>query len=134
MSWPDRPVIFYDDTCGFCNRSVQWILKKGGARCFYFAPLQGSTFQNLVAKEAVTIIPDSLIFWHQGKLLSQSRAVLAITRRLPWPWKIGVVAAIIPPCVRDWLYDQLAKRRHSLMLSEGQCVPPTMAERRAFLP
>jgi predicted DCC family thiol-disulfide oxidoreductase YuxK len=134
MSWPDRPVIFYDDTCGFCNRSVQWILKRGGARRFYFAPLQGSTFQKLVANKTKTRLPDSLIFWQEGKLLSQSGALVAIVRRLPWPWKIGVLTALIPACVRDWLYEQLAKRRHSLMQAGRQCMSLNVAEQTAFLP
>lgn len=134
MSWPDRPVIFYDSTCGFCTRSVQWLLKRGVAQRFYFAPLHGITFQELVDQATASRLPDSFILWDRGKLLSRSRALVAVARRLPWPWKMGSALALIPPYVGDFIYDQVAKRRHRLVGEKIDCVLPTQEEAASFLP
>lgn len=134
MSWPDRPIIFYDSTCGFCNRSVRFLLRRGSARHFYFAPLHGRTFQELVDPATASRLPDSLILWHGGKLLSQSKAIAAIARRLPWPWKGGVVVALIPACLGDRLYNYIAKRRQRIMGDNDYCMKPTREEQTIFLP
>jgi len=38
---------------------------------------------------------------------------------------------IIPRFLRDWVYDQIAKRRHTI--KNGFCALPTADERRLFL-
>jgi predicted DCC family thiol-disulfide oxidoreductase YuxK len=36
-------LVLYDGVCGFCNRSVQWLLAADADGRLHFAPLQGTT-------------------------------------------------------------------------------------------
>ncbi|MCS6978839.1 MAG: DCC1-like thiol-disulfide oxidoreductase family protein [Flavobacteriales bacterium] len=117
----DRPVVFFDNTCGFCHRSVRLLLRIGAARHVYFAPRLGATFQELISSEVASRLPDSLLFFHQGKIYSKSRAIAAICKSLPWPWKFGAFISYFPVSWGDFLYDQVARRRYALSGKSAGC-------------
>jgi len=81
--------LFYDGQCGLCHNAVRFLLAEdrapGGA--FRFAPLGGETFQATVSRPAD--LPDSLaLVTDDGRVLTRSRAVLHLGRRLGGLWRV----------------------------------------------
>ncbi len=127
---PER-IVFYDGDCGFCNSSVQFILNRR-KREIHFAALQSKIAQNVLGERGVTIKMNTLYYLEGSNLYSKSTAALKITRHLKggYPLLYGV-GIIFPKIVRDWVYDQVAKRRHKI--SPGVCAMPKPEEKKLFI-
>ena len=41
---PEQPILFYDDGCALCDRTVRWCLRHDRRGRLRFAPLKGSTY------------------------------------------------------------------------------------------
>lgn len=128
----DIKLIFYDGDCGFCNKSVQFVLKneKNGRICF--AALQ-SDFARAFFEEHHFPAPDlsTFYYWDGKQLHSKSTAALKVLNELKFPWKLLKAGYILPRRWRDSLYDFIAARRHRL--SNGFCALPTEEQRKRFL-
>ena len=129
--------LFYDGGCGLCHGAVRFVLKRDKAAAFRFAPLEGETFTRQVPAGIRGALPDSLVLrLEDGALLTRSAAVAVMLRHLGggWAWA-GSALRLIPPFLRDFAYDGVAKARHRLFRKpEGACpvVPPALRDR--FLP
>jgi predicted DCC family thiol-disulfide oxidoreductase YuxK len=66
-----------------------------------------------------------------GVLYEKSTAALRVLRYFPWYYQVLRVFTLVPRFMRDWVYDQVAKRRRRI--SQGYCVMPTPEERKRFL-
>jgi predicted DCC family thiol-disulfide oxidoreductase YuxK len=131
-------ILFYDGHCGLCHRSVRFVLARGArGEAFFFAPLQGDTFRQLVSEEPRRQLPDSLVLrTAQGELLTRSAAVLHIAARLGGAWRVlGAIVQVIPRAWRDALYDFIARIRHKLFARPPEICPQVPLHLRArFLP
>mgnify|MGYP001381482332 CR=1 FL=1 len=45
-----HPIVLYDGVCGFCNRSVQFTLRRDPGGIFRFAPLQSGLAARILAR------------------------------------------------------------------------------------
>lgn len=127
---PDR-IVFYDGDCGFCNSSVQFILDRR-KRAIHFAALQSDIAENVLGERGVTIQMNTLYYLENKNLCSKSTAALKIARHLKGAWPIIYWFGIIfPKTFRNWVYDQVAKRRHKI--NPGLCAMPKPEERKLFL-
>jgi predicted DCC family thiol-disulfide oxidoreductase YuxK len=124
-------IVFYDGDCGFCNTSVQLILKNRKVD-FYFIPLQSEISHQIMAKFNVEIKMNTLYLLENGKLYKKSTAAIRVAKNLgkiyPVVYYIGM---IVPRFIRDWIYDQVAKRRHKIR--PGYCAMPLAEEKVFFL-
>jgi predicted DCC family thiol-disulfide oxidoreductase YuxK len=126
--------LFYDGHCGLCQRSVRLILAEdatGGA--FRFAPLQGETFQATVPAKERGALPMSIVVQTEdGILLTRSRAVLHILRRLGGMWRLlAGLLVLLPSSLRDRLYDGVARVRHRVFAQPAELCPLTPPALRA---
>jgi len=105
-----KSIIFFDSHCLLCNQLVSWLLKHDKANLFYYSSLSGNTAKT--PRFPTNIIkPDSMIFFNESKCFFQSTAILEIIRLLGYPYRLLYGFVIIPRVVRDYFYNQLAKRR-----------------------
>jgi predicted DCC family thiol-disulfide oxidoreductase YuxK len=132
---PQTEILFYDGHCGLCHHSVKFILRhdQSGTK-FRFAPLQGETFQSRVPVDQRSNLPDSMIVQtSEGSMLMRSSAWVYILRRLGGVWKIlAAFVVIIPPPLRDTLYDFIARIRYRVFgRRDDVCpiVPPNLRGR-----
>ena len=128
----DRNIVFYDGDCGFCNRTIQFILKFERKSELFFAPIQ-SDFALDFFKQNNAPKPDlsTFYFYSNYLLLTKSTAALAILPFLKFPFLILNIARIIPICQRDKMYDFIAKRRKKI--SSEFCVVPSEIQKNRFL-
>jgi predicted DCC family thiol-disulfide oxidoreductase YuxK len=118
--------IFYDGYCGLCQRSVRLILAEDATgRAFRFAPLQGETFQSLLPAKEREHLPMSMIAQTEsGALLTRSAGVMHILRRLGGIYRVlAGLLSLLPPVLRDRLYDFVARIRHRLFRRPTEACP-----------
>jgi predicted DCC family thiol-disulfide oxidoreductase YuxK len=126
------PIVFYDGDCGFCNKTVQFILKNGKNQNLHFAPLQ-SNFSKDFFKSTQFPEPDlsTFYFWDGSDLFSKSTAALNLLNQLKNRFQLLKIGFILPKKLRDKMYDFIANRRHKI--SNGFCVIPSIENRRRFI-
>jgi predicted DCC family thiol-disulfide oxidoreductase YuxK len=110
---------------------VLWADEDG--RRFRFAPLGGPTFKSQVEEADRARLPDSLVVRTEaGRLLTRSRGVVHLLKRLGGPWRlIGTFGGWIPPSLLDWTYDGVARIRHRLFAKPDDGCPMVPPELRA---
>jgi len=127
-------MMFYDGHCGLCHRAVRFVLAEDReGKLFRFAPLQGETFQRLVALEQRKTLPDSVVVMTtDGRLLVRSEAFLHILRRLGGAWKVlAMVLGVAPRGWCDLVYDFVARVRFRVFGRREDLCPVMPPELRA---
>lgn len=125
-------IVFYDGECGFCNRTVQFILKHERNQQILFSSLQ-SDFSKDFFKENNFPTPDlsTFYFFTEGVLLQKSTGGLKVLGFLKWYLQFARIAWVLPICWRDRIYSWIAKHRQKL--AKGFCYIPSIEERQRFL-
>jgi predicted DCC family thiol-disulfide oxidoreductase YuxK len=134
-----HPVLLYDGQCGFCNKAVQHILKHDKRKTMLFAALQSDYGKSIVTRHPELNGVDSLVFVepldfaYLEQVFVRSDAALRVASYLGGPWKLALAAYPIPRSIRDYLYDQFAKRRYRWFGKHDACLLPPPEVRSRFL-
>ncbi|PKR81624.1 hypothetical protein CW751_03620 [Brumimicrobium salinarum] len=124
-------IVFYDGDCGFCSSSVQLILKQKKTD-FYFIALQSDLAKKIMDIHDEVIEMNTLYLLKDGSLYQKSEAALQISKKLKGLYPIlYFIGKIVPLFLRDWIYDQIAKRRYKII--SKFCVLPSEQEKQFFL-
>lgn len=127
----NRFIVFFDGTCGMCDRFVLFLLDRDRKKELLFSPLQGNTAKELLGSP----LPDggeTMVFWESGKLRTRSTAALRAVSHLGGFWKLLSLLLLIPPPLRNLGYRLVASVRHRLF-PNTQCRWVTHEERSRFL-
>ncbi len=128
----DHPTLFYDGTCGLCDRTVRWLLRADHRGVLRFAALQGQTAQRRLPEPLIRDL-DSLVLADGERVLVRSDAVLEALAHLEgWRW-VARLLRIIPRPLRDRLYTAVARRRYRWFGRMDQCRAPAPEVRARFL-
>ena len=130
-----RNIVLYDGNCGFCDGTVQWLLKHDHRRQLYFAALQSPLGSELIQKADLPKDLDSIIFVQESTQMVSyySTAIFDILQLLPWPWRLGVLGKVLPKFFRDNIYRWIARNRIRWFGTVDACKLPTEDERSRFL-
>lgn len=124
--------MFYDGECGFCNRTVQFILDRERRPELYFCALQSDVAKNFFRERNFPEPDFSTFYYFNGeRLFSKSGGALRVSSRLKFPWNLVPVFLLVPPFIRNGVYNFIARRRKSL--ASQQCALPTPEQRKRFL-
>jgi predicted DCC family thiol-disulfide oxidoreductase YuxK len=127
-------IIFFDGVCNLCAGSVKFVIRRDKKDFFRFAPLQSDAAREYLGPaDASAGAPSSIILLENGKVYKRSSAVLRIARHLGGGWNLLYAFLIIPAFIRDYVYDQIAKRRYSIWGKEESCMVPTAELKAKFL-
>jgi len=132
-------VLLYDGLCGFCDRTVQFILARDPDGAMKFAPLQGDFAREVLHRYPALQGIDSLVLVDAAPgtarpPLARSDAILAIADYLGWPWKAAGALHLVPRPIRDWGYDRFARHRYRLFGRLDSCPLPDAGVRARFIP
>lgn len=127
MSSLPPEIVFFDGGCLFCQRRVRWLRKRDKGKRLAFAPLDGPVARAVLGAAGRPELAEelsTLVFAENGgsprpRLWLKSRAIAAICRRLPFPWRCGVCVGWIPLRLADAMYDWVARRRHRCGAGRG---------------
>jgi predicted DCC family thiol-disulfide oxidoreductase YuxK len=129
-----KNILLFDGVCNFCNRMVQFIIERDPNAKFEFAALQSSAGQYILKELGLKSgEPDSFVFIHEGKSYIRSSATLHVLKELGGIWKTFYVFIIVPPFIRDFIYDRIAKIRYRIFGRRAECMIPTPDIRERFL-
>lgn len=134
-----HPLLLYDGLCGFCSKGVQRILRFENQKTMLFAALQSDYGRSILARHPDLQGIDSVVFVEPNvmpdkeRVFVRSDALLQIARYLGGPWKLALAAYLIPRSVRDYFYDQFAKRRYRWFGKLDACLIPSPQVRARFL-
>ena len=128
----NRKVVFYDGDCGFCNRTVQLILKHEKNSELHFCALQ-SEVTNQFFEHHDQPKPDlSTIVYFDGRNFStHSTAVLKIATNLKFPVSLVRLGWVVPSLIRNYVYTQIARRRYRIV--NPSCMLPNSEQKHRFL-
>jgi predicted DCC family thiol-disulfide oxidoreductase YuxK len=112
---------------------VQFVIRHDRKQYFRFTSLQSQTGQTLLQDQQLpTQEWGSFILWDRGKIYTKSTAVLRVTKKLSGLWPLFSVFLIIPPFIRDAVYDLVARNRYRWFGKKESCWIPTPELDRLF--
>lgn len=129
-------ILLYDGICRFCNSTIQLIIKYDTTRTIRFAAIQSQFATSLCERNPYLTKIDSLILIEafntpQERIFVRSTGALIIARYLGGWWSMFLIGFIVPPFIRDWLYDIFAKYRYRFFGKYDSCpLPPPEAHSR----
>lgn len=130
---PQKPIIFFDGICHLCNTFVDEVIQRDRKRLFQFAPLQGETAAKLLTSEERSRL-ESILLWQAGQKLQRSEAVLKILVSLGGGFRVFALGYLIPPYLRDLIYNWVARNRYSWFGQREICRLPQPGEHERLLP
>jgi len=131
----NKQLILFDGVCNLCNSSINYVIKHDKNNVFMFAPLQGETGKQIIEKYNLdTSKTDSILLYSkENGLKIKSSAAMAIASQLGFPRNILIVFFIVPPFIRNWVYDYIAKNRYKWYGKQNECMIPTEKLKSKFL-
>ena len=126
-------VVLFDGECNFCNRSVQFIIKRDQNKKFKFASLQSTIGRELVEKHSIPKSIDSVVLVDNERAYTKSSAVLRIALGLDRYWNLLSIFLLVPVPIRNIVYDLIAKNRHKFLKQHNQCMIPAKEDLDRFI-
>ena len=130
----NNPIVFFDDYCILCSRSVQFLLRIDKKKLLRYSAINSQTFREMMADNFITDIPDSILVISAGKLFTRSNAVFEILKNIGGVWRIFLCLKIIPGRLLDYFYDRIARNRYKIFGKRRSCYIPAREEKDLFLP
>lgn len=129
-----HPVILFDGVCNLCNGVVQFVIKHDPNHIFRFASLQSEYGKNIMRRFGLPVDElNSFILLENEKIYSRSTAALRIVKKLNglWPGLYGFI--IVPPFIRNAVYNWVARNRYKWFGKKEACWIPTPELKSLFL-
>ncbi|MEL6534933.1 MAG: thiol-disulfide oxidoreductase DCC family protein [Bacteroidota bacterium] len=127
-------VILFDGVCNMCNSSVNFVIDHDPQGKYSFAALQ-SDFgrEQIQAYGGDPAQLDSIVLIKNGKVYKRSRAALEVAKGLSGLLPLVYVFRIVPPFIRDAVYNWVAKNRYKWFGKRDECRIPTPELRSRFV-
>jgi predicted DCC family thiol-disulfide oxidoreductase YuxK len=131
------PIVFFDGECGFCHRTVRFLIERDPSGRLHFAHLQGDLARRALPAELRDVGRDgAVVLLERGNRISRrSEAALRALSYLPAPWRwLGALAALRPalPLI-DVAYRFVARRRDRFFPRSESCPLPDAQLRPRFI-
>lgn len=135
----DGPILVYDGDCGFCTRSVQFVLQHDTRGTVRFAARDGEAGRAVRERHPHLKTVESLL-WVETRdgrevVAIYSDAVLQTARYLGGIYGVlGALGARVPRVLRDPVYNLIARIRTRIMGGAAACHLPAPHELARMLP
>ena len=131
----NKKLILFDGVCNLCNASVQYVVKHDKMDVFMFTALQSQSGQQIIKEYNIDTnkVDSILLYAPKEGITHKSTAALKIAFQLGFPNNLLCVFFIIPPFIRNWVYDYIAKNRYKWYGKKESCMIPTQELKSKFL-
>jgi predicted DCC family thiol-disulfide oxidoreductase YuxK len=135
-----RSVVLFDGVCVLCDSSMRWLLGADRKGRLSFAPLQGETAREILARHTEVTGDLSTVVYVRDfgspneRVYTRSEAALSILQDLGGAYRILALLRILPRALRDVLYDWVAAHRYRWFGKLDACRLPRKGEEQRFLP
>ena len=138
-----RALMLFDGLCGFCNRAVQWVVRRDHADRFRFVPQQSALAASILSRHGIdreAMLQSNSVYLvldfgsDHERLLTQSDVTVNLLLRLGGRFRVfGYLLRAVPAFLRNAAYRLFARNRYLLSGRYKVCPLPTDAERLKFL-
>ena len=130
----EQEILLFDGVCNLCNGAVNFIIDRDPKSHFKFAALQSEFGQEQLKSLGFNQSDfDSLVLLSEGKVFKKSSAALRIAGKLKGLYPLLKVFLIVPPIIRDGVYDIIARNRYKWFGKRDECRIPTPELRSRFI-
>ncbi|HEY1039671.1 MAG TPA: DCC1-like thiol-disulfide oxidoreductase family protein [Bacteroidia bacterium] len=127
-------IVLFDGVCNFCDASIQFIINREKHPALHFASLQSETGKHLMQKYGIDAsTTDSVVFIVKNKAHTKSSAALHLCKRLKGLYPLLFAFIIVPPFIRNAVYDWVARNRYKWYGKKDACMIPTPEVRARFV-
>jgi predicted DCC family thiol-disulfide oxidoreductase YuxK len=127
------PVLVYDGSCGFCSRSVQFMLRNERRHDFLFVTCDSKLGQRLRSACGLESV-ESMLWIEGGQVFAKSGAVIKAAAYLGGWWsRLAVLGSFCPSFILNGVYEFIAKNRRQLSSNAAVCLSPSSEQRNRFL-
>lgn len=130
-------IILFDGVCNLCSGVVRFLVARDPHAQFRFAALQSEAARRECAAVSHELpddaTPGTIVVIEGGRAFERSEAVLAIARRMSFPWPMLGAFGVLPLGIRNALYRLVAHHRHRWFGRADACMVPSPALRTRFL-
>jgi predicted DCC family thiol-disulfide oxidoreductase YuxK len=127
------PMLVYDGSCGFCSRSVQFILRHERRHDLLFVPRDSELGKHLRHTHGMEGV-ESMLWIDSGRVFTESGAVIRAADYLGGWWSLlAAVGSMCPSAPLRWVYRLIARNRRQLSSGAASCVVPSAEQRSRFL-
>lgn len=116
-------LVFFDGACAFCSAWVVRLCRLDRRGVLAFAPLQGRLAVGRGLADHADPAGGTLVVLREadGRVFTRSEALLEIARALGGPWRLALVARVVPCALRDRLYGWVARHRWRIPVAAAAC-------------
>ena len=126
-------IIIFDGECLFCNKSINFIIKRDKKEKFIFTTFQSEYADVLFQKYKIfNKTPDTVIVIKNDICYIKSDAVFEILKELSFSWSLCRIFKILPKKARDYIYDKISQNRYRFYGKKDICMTPTTQLRKRF--
>jgi predicted DCC family thiol-disulfide oxidoreductase YuxK len=136
-------IFIYDGLCGFCNKTVWWLLKRDRGDHLRFAPQQSRLAEEALSRHGIkrdAMLGQNSVYLlldmnqPRERLLLRSDVLVYALLSLGGFWKVvGRCVQVVPRFVRDAGYTLVARSRYRIAGKYETCPVPTPEEREKFV-
>ena len=127
------PILVYDGCCGFCSRSVQFILRHERRHDLLFVTRDSELGKRLRRTHRLESV-QSMLWIEGGQAFAESGAVLKTAGYLGGWWsRLAVLASFCPRFLLNGAYKFIAQNRRRLSSTAVVCPVPNPEQRNRFV-
>ena len=129
-----QPVILFDGVCNLCSGAVQFIIKHDKKNQFQFASLQSGFGQKILSENNLSTTDlSSFILLEDGRIYTKSSGALRVVKKLNAAWPLLYGFIIVPPFIRNAIYNWVAGNRYKWFGKKEACWLPTPDLKARFI-
>jgi predicted DCC family thiol-disulfide oxidoreductase YuxK len=130
----DRPIIVFDNVCALCSGWVKFVLRHDQSETFRLLPAQSPLGKAIYQHYGLNSIDyESNILIAHGIAWFKSEGSIRMAENLGFPWRLAVVARVLPLRARDPVYSWIARNRYRWFGRLDTCYVPAENVRNRFL-
>ncbi|MBK9285341.1 MAG: DUF393 domain-containing protein [Sphingobacteriaceae bacterium] len=114
-------ILIFDGECGFCNKSVLFVTRREKNNKLYFSPQFSDAGKELLKYFEIDPNINSMVLIRDYSAYIKSCAALRLTWYMKGLWPLLSIFLIIPPFLRNPVYDFIAKRRMKIAGKVKSC-------------
>jgi len=127
-------ILIFDGVCHLCSRVVKFILAHEAQPTLRFAPVQSTTGARMMREFGLSPEDaETFVLVVEGQAYVRSEAAIRVARHLKYPWRLLAVIRVLPPSLRNWGYDRVARNRYRWFGKSDSCMVPTANVRARFI-
>ena len=129
----NHPILLFDGECNYCNRIVNFIIRRDKKKKIRFATLQSEIAKQLLINYKVPDNLESAILIYNEKAYIKSSTIFHVFYHLGFPYSILFIFILLPAFIRDFYYDILARNRYKIWGKRKECISPAGNIKERFL-